>query len=76
VLSPDFGELWREVPLRIVVVNGALPLAAGDIPRIRPITDGEARCQRGALGIGNNCVVGGGQPSLVMSKPARIGPRM
>src|SRR5208337_2640640 len=54
VPAVNLGELWGDIPLRIPVLDGALPLAARD----ERIAEAEARGHRCALAGGNNGIVG------------------
>src|SRR6202030_4317472 len=49
----DLGELWRKVPLRIPVQDGALPLAAGH----ERVTQRKARSHWRAFAVGNQRIV-------------------
>src|SRR5262249_18782840 len=49
----NLGELRRQVPLRIPVLNGALPLAAAK----KRVAQGQARSHRCALGVGNKGII-------------------
>src|SRR5207244_1173572 len=60
VASANHGDLRREVPLSIQIVNRALPLAASDVA----VINSKARGERRAFGIGYETVVGS-RPSLL-----------
>src|SRR5208337_1408100 len=61
VSAVNLGDLWRDVPLRIPVLDGALPLAARD----ERIAVGEARSHR--------CTLAGRNSGIVGCRPAFLG---
>src|SRR5208337_4713081 len=68
VPAVNLGELWGDIPLRIPVLDGALPLAARD----ERIAEAEARGHRCALAGGNNGIVGC-RPAFLGNVAALIG---